>query len=62
MHDQLIHDLTRRRRELAHDMNQLLNKVDALRSDIEAVDRIMMMYRPDMKPSAIPALKLQAAA
>jgi hypothetical protein len=36
-HDQLIHDLTRKRRELTHDINKLFEGANRLREDVEAI-------------------------
>lgn len=62
MHDQLIHDLTRRRKELTCDLNTLLDRIGAIRSDIEHIDSVMVMFRPDIKPEAIPSLKFRKKA
>ncbi len=58
-HDQLVHDLTRKRRELTHDMDRLVEQMGALRGDVEALDRVMMMFRPDAIPETIVPLQFR---
>jgi hypothetical protein len=61
-HDQLIHDLTRKRRELTHDINKLFESANRLREDVEAIDRVMALYRPDAVPETILPLNFRRTA
>ncbi len=55
-HDQLIADLTRRRRELTHEISGLCARAKQLTDDVQHIDRVMMMFRPEADPTDIPAL------
>lgn len=55
-HDQLISDLTRRRQELTHEISGLFARAKHLTDDLHALDRVMLMFRPDAQPDAIEPL------
>lgn len=57
MNDSVVSGLIRRRRELAGDLLELMAKVDALTSDIEALDRVLRQFDPGIRLSSIPPLK-----
>jgi hypothetical protein len=61
-HDQLVHDLTRKRRELTHDINKLFESANRLREDVEAIDRVMAIFRPDAVPETILPLNFRRTA
>ncbi|MEQ9663677.1 MAG: hypothetical protein RLN87_14145 [Parasphingopyxis sp.] len=52
-----VSGLIRRRRELTGDILELLAKVDAITADVEALDRTIRLFDPDMDLDAIPALQ-----
>lgn len=52
-----ISGLLRRRRELTGDMLELLVKVDALAADVEALDRTLRLFDPDIAVETVPALQ-----
>lgn len=58
-YEQLVHDLTRKRRELTHDIEKLLGDVGRLRDDVEAIDRVMTIFRPDTIPETIVPLQFR---
>ena len=57
MTNHVISGLTRRRRELAGDILELLGKVDALAYDLDTVDRALKLFDPDIELDNIPALQ-----
>jgi hypothetical protein len=59
MSDHVISGLIRRRRELTGDMLELLSKVDALAEDVEALDKALRLFAPDIQVQAIPALEVR---
>ena len=52
-----VSGLIRRRRELTGDILELLAKVDAITADLEALDRTIRLFDPDIDLDAIPALQ-----
>lgn len=54
--DNLISGLIRRRRELGRDVAGHLAEVERLRLDIEALDRVLVLWRPEMDLAAIQPL------
>ena len=57
MNDHVISGLTRRRRELAGDILELLAKVDVLANDLDTLDRALRLFDPDIQLDQIPALQ-----
>jgi len=57
MYDNVISGLVRRRRELTGDILELLAKVDTLAADVDALDRVLRQFKPDIDLDAIPALQ-----
>ena len=57
MNENVISGLIRRRRELSGDVLELMARVDALSHDIDALDRTLQMFDPDIDLDAIPALQ-----
>lgn len=57
MSDHVISGLIRRRRELTGAMFGHLAAADTLYADIEALDRTLRMFAPDIQLEAIPALQ-----
>ena len=55
MSNHVISGLVKRRRELSGDMLELLAQTDALARDLEALDRALRMFAPELTPEAIPA-------
>jgi len=55
----VISGLIRRRREITGDMLDLLSKVDALAEDVDAIDRALRLFAPDIQVQAIPALEVR---
>lgn len=55
--DTIVNALIRRRRELTHDIDELFGRIDAIVDDVRAIDQVMLLYRPDIVPDAIPALR-----
>lgn len=53
----VISGLTRRRRELAGDILELLAKVDVLANDLDTLDRALRLFDPDIQLDQIPALQ-----
>lgn len=60
--DNLISGLVRRRRELTGQIEALLSRVDAFRDDVRALDQVMLLFDPTMRPEAIPALRYRPQA
>lgn len=54
--DVLVRGLVRRRRELTGEIEALVSRIEALRDDVRALDQVLLLFRPDMQPDAIPAL------
>ena len=57
MSDHVISGLVRRRRELTGDLFELVSKADAIASDVDALDRTLRLFAPDIELEAIPALR-----
>lgn len=55
-HDHLISGLTRKRGELTGQIDALVSQIAAITDDVRAIDQVMLLYRPDMRPEAIPAI------
>ena len=55
MSNHVVSGLIKRRRELSGDMLELLAQADALARDLEALDRTLRMFAPELTPEAIPA-------
>lgn len=53
----VISGLTRRRRELTGEIEELLSRIDALSDDVRALDQVMLLFDPDAQPETIPALR-----
>jgi hypothetical protein len=54
--DNLISGLIRRRRELGRDVAGHLAEIERLRLDIDALDRVLLLWRPEMDLGAIQPL------
>ena len=57
MNDHVISGLIRRRRKLTGDLFELVSKADALASDVDALDRTLRLFAPEIEFEAIPALR-----
>ena len=57
MNENVISGLIRRRRELSGDVLGLMARIDVLSHDIDALDRTLQMFDPDIDLDAIPALQ-----
>jgi hypothetical protein len=57
MYDIVISGLVRRRRELTGDIMVLLAQIDALAADVDALDKVLRQFDPDILIDAIPALQ-----
>ena len=55
MSNHVVSGLIKRRRALSGDMLELLAQADALACDLEALDRTLRMFAPELTPAAIPA-------
>ncbi len=53
----LIGQLIRKRRELVRDIRQHEAAIDELRLGVEAMDRVLLLWRPQMDLGAIPPLE-----
>ncbi len=58
MGTQTVFGLIRRRRELTCRMNALAEEHGRLSSELAALDTVLGMFRPDIEPSDIPALRI----
>lgn len=56
MHDHAVSALVRRRRELTGEIDALLSRIAAITDDVRALDQVMLLFRPDMRPEAIPSV------
>ncbi len=59
MTNHVISGLIRRRREVAGDILELLAKVDVLANDLDALDRALRVFVPDIDLDLIPALQVR---
>lgn len=59
MTNHVISGLIRRRREVAGDILDLLAKVDVLANDLDALDRALRVFDPDIQLDQIPALQVR---
>jgi hypothetical protein len=50
--------LVRRRRELTCEMNRLSEAHAKLAVELDALDTVLVMFQPDIKPDSIPALRI----
>lgn len=55
--DVLIGQLVRKRRELVRDIRQHEAAIAGLRLDVEAMDRVLLCWRPEIDVGAIPPLE-----
>lgn len=53
-----VSGLVRRRRELTCEMNRLAEAHAKLAIELDALDRVLVMFQPDIEPDAIPALRI----
>lgn len=56
MHENVVSGLVRRRRELALEADTVRARYDELLADIAALDRSILIFRPEADLDAIPAL------
>lgn len=54
MSNHVVSGLIKRRRELSGDMLELLAQADVIARDLEALDRTLRMFAPELTPEAIP--------
>ena len=59
MTNHVISGLIRRRREVAGDILDLLARVDVLANDLDALDRALRVFDPDIELDLIPALQVR---
>lgn len=50
--------LVRRRRELTCEMNRLAEAHAKLAGELQALDKVLVMFQPNLEPDAIPALRI----
>ena len=58
MSDHVISGLIRRRRELTCRMNVLAEEHGRLSGELAALDTVLAMFKPELDPSEIPALRV----
>src|SRR3990167_391794 len=57
MHENVVSGLVRRRRELALEADTVRGQYEALLADVAALDRTILIFRPEADLSEIPPLK-----